>query len=179
MTIQSTLTASNLKCCIGYRPFKSEELREFRKAAKAKEQEERLAFQTFKAEIQKRGAVRLTDEQLEHLTSSYDPKNMTRAEYQAFVDNLCEYGILSEGDKDYLSYGELVPAHFLSTVMCTTTPYYAPYTDSFSSSGGNVLEWSKYLSTFESFNPDTKSYEKTRSAILFKRIQDVFDKMGV
>ena len=152
----------------------------FRAAVQAKREEQKLAFEKFKEDARKRGkSVKLTDAQLERLSASYNPKEMTRGEYQAFIDDLCEYGILDEADKDYVSYRGLIPVDFSETGCTITrrTPC-APYDSSFCSSGGNVLDWSKYLSTFERFNPDTNRFEQTRSAILFERIQKVLVKMG-
>lgn len=95
------------------------------------------------------------------------------------MDDLCGYGVLNEADKDWISYGILTPVTFLPELSCTgTAAAYKPYDSSLLSSGGNVLDWSKYLSTFEYVNPDTGVWEKTRSAILFERIQNVLAGMG-
>ena len=160
--------------------LKSECRDQFRAAVQAKREEQKLAFEKFQEDARKRGkSVKLTDAQLERLSASYNPKEMTRGEHQASIDDLCEYGILDEADKDYVSYRGLIPVDFSETGCTITrrTPC-APYDSSFCSSGGNVLDWSKYLSTFERFNPDTNRFEQTRSAILFERIQKVLVKMG-
>lgn len=159
--------------------LKSECVNRFRETVKAEEQERKAALGRYTAEVRGRGTiVRLTGGQLEHLSASYDPRNMTWEEYRAFVDDLCEYGILKEEDRNFISYKSLVPAAFFSTVQCaSTTAPYQPYTVDFWSSGGNVLDWSRYLSTFERFNPDTRSYERSASAMLFDRIRQVLVKM--
>jgi triosephosphate isomerase len=75
-----------------------------REAVQAKREEQKLAFEKFKEDARQRGKfVRLTKAQLEHLSASYDPREMTREEYQAFIDDLCEYGVLDEADKDYIT----------------------------------------------------------------------------
>ena len=75
-----------------YAVLKDECRDQFREAVQAKREEQLLAFQKFKEDARKRGtSVRLTDAQLEHLSASYDPREMTREEYQAFIDDLCEY----------------------------------------------------------------------------------------
>ncbi len=160
--------------------LKGECVSRFQEAVKAEEREWKAAFDRYSAEVRRQGtSVRLTDEQLEHLSDAYDPENMTREECRAFVDDLCRYGVLREEDKDCVSYNSLVPATFFTTVQCTTTAApFQPYTDGFWSSGGNVLDWSRYLSTFERFDPDTRSYQRTPGAILFDRIQQVLVKMG-
>lgn len=167
---------------IKYMALKEECVDQFRESMQAQEKELKAAFDQYSAEVRRRGtSVRLTDAQLEHLTASYDPGNMTREEYQAFVDDLCEYGVLNEEDKDYVSYGIMTPLTSWSGT-CSVSPRlsdpYAPYDSSFSSSGGNVLDWSKYLSTFEQYNENTGSFKRTVSAILFEKIQKVLVKMG-
>lgn len=162
-----------------YAVLKDECRGQFREAVQAKREEQLLVFQKFKEDARKRGrSVRLTDAQLERLSASYNPKKMTREEYQAFIDDLCEYGILDEADKDYISYSGLVPIDFSEPICTGTAAPYQPYSRDFGSSGGNVLDWSKYLSTFEYFNSDTNRFEPTRNAILFERIQKVLVKMG-
>lgn len=151
---------------------------QFRQAVRAKREEQQLAFQKFKEDARQRGkSVKLTDEQLEHLSASYNPREMTREEYRAFVDDLCAYGVLDEADKDYVSYSGLVPIDFSEPSCTGTTAPYQPYGVEFWSSGGDVLDWSRYLSTYEYFNPDTNRFEPTRRAILFDRIQQVLVKM--
>ena len=158
--------------------LKSECRDQFRAAVQAKREEQKLAFEKFKEDARQRGKfVRLTKAQLEHLSASYDPREMTREEYQAFIDDLCEYGVLDEADKDYISYSGLVPIDFSEPTCTGTAAPYQPYGRDFGSSGGNVLDWSRYLSTYEYFNPDANRFEPTRSAILFDRIQQVLVKM--
>lgn len=161
-----------------YGVLKDECRDQFREAVQAKREEQKLAFEKFKEDARQRGKfVRLTDAQLEHLSDSYDPREMTREEYQAFIDDLCEYGVLDEADKDYISYSGLVPIDFSEPTCTGTAAPYQPYDRYFGSSGGNVLDWSRYLSTYEYFNPDANRFEPTRSAILFDRIQQVLVKM--
>ena len=103
---------------------------------------------------------------------------MPREDYQAFIDDLIEYGVLDEADKDYISYSGLVPIDFSEPTCTITAAPYQPYSTDFWSSGGNILDWSRYLSTYEYFNSDTNRFEPTRSAVLFDRIQQVLVKMG-
>lgn len=150
---------------------------QFRQALQSGREEQKLAFAQFKEDARQRGPfVRLTKAQREHLSASYNPREMTREDYRAFVDDLCAYGVLDEADKDYISYGDLVPIACIEPCTVTEAPY-QPYTSGFWSSGGDVLDWSRYLSTYEYFNPDTNRFEKTRSAILFDRIQQVLSKL--
>lgn len=165
---------------VKYAALKEECVGQFRESMKAQEKELKASFDRYSAEVRRQGtSVRLTDEQLKHLTAAYDPENMTREEYQAFVDDLCEYGVLNEEDKDYICYSILTPLTSWSG-SCRVVPDvpYSPYDHSFSSSKGNVLDWSKYLSSFEQYNEHTRSLEKSHEAILFGRIHKVLARMG-
>lgn len=152
---------------------------QLREAVQAKREEQKLAFEQFKEDVRRRGkSVELTGEQLERLSASYNPRKMTREDYRAFVDDLCAYGVLNEADKGYISYSGLVPIDFSEPSCTITSAPCQPYSADFESSGGNVLDWSRYLSTYEYFNPDANRFEPTRRAILFDRIRQVLVKMG-
>lgn len=86
-------------------------------------------------------------------------------------------GCPGEADRDYISYSGLGPIDVSASACIVTSAPCQPYTGDFGSGGGNVLDWSRYLSTFEYFDLDTDRFEKTRSAILFDRIQQVLVKM--
>lgn len=162
-----------------YGVLKDECRDQFREAVQARREEQKLAFEKFREDARMRGtSVRLTDAQIERLSASYNPREMTWEDYRAFIDDLCAYGVLGEADKDYISYSGLVPIDFSEPACTGTSAPYQPYSRDFGSSGGNVLDWSRHLSTFEYFDLDTDRFEKTRSAILFDRIQQVLAKMG-
>lgn len=159
---------------------------EFFTALEAKREEAKAELKDFMARIKKNGTnVKLSREDLAYLSAHYDPRNMTSDEYRAFVDDLCRIGVFEEADKDYVSYTYNVGGYELSRVVWepdsiteNVSPVYDRYSSSFSSSSGNVLDWSRYLSTFEYFNTDTQSFEKTRSVILFDMMQDVLNQMA-
>ena len=161
-----------------YGVLKDECRDQFREAVQARREEQKVAFEKFKEDAGQRGKfVQLTKAQLEHLSAAYDPREMTREDYRVFIDDLCEYVVLDEADKNYISYSGLVPIDFSEPSCTITAAPYQPYGRDFGSSGGNILNWSRYLSTYEYFNPDTNRFEPTRSAILFDRIQQVLVKM--
>lgn len=70
-----------------------------------------------------------------------------------------------------------MPIDFSEPACTGTAAPYQPYSRDFWSGGGNVLDWSRHLSIFEYFDLDTDRFEKTRSDILFDRIQQVLAKM--
>ena len=131
------------------------------------------------------GKFEITREQLKTLTESFDPNDMTYREYMTFIDHLCEYGILDEGDKDYVSYNALgkdsdlvlIPLKYDIPICTWGRTRSTKYTNSFSSSGGNILDWAGYMADAETYNTQTRSYEKTRTAVLYGKIQDVLLKM--
>lgn len=131
------------------------------------------------------GKFEITREQLKTLTEAFDPNDMTYREYMTFIDHLCEYGILDEGDKDYVSYCafgkdcglELIPLKYDTPISSWGPVSRMNYTNSFSSSRGNVLDWASHLAQSVTYNTQTRSYEKTRTAILYGKIQDVLLKM--
>lgn len=125
----------------------------------------------------------LTKEQKKYLSENFDPENMSRLEYQAFVDKLCEFGVLDEADKDYVGYGvkgcglDLTPLSHVRTGASMVPAWGNPmgYTQFFSSSRGNVAGWSKYMASIMSWSEKTGSWEKGPEAILFGKIRDVLD----
>lgn len=52
----------------------------------------------------------LTDEDIKELASKYAPTNMSQKEYDSFLDDLIEKGVLEKEDLKYIEYrGDLVP----------------------------------------------------------------------
>lgn len=169
--------------------LKGEYGNKFQALMEATREEANAELKDFMSRIQSNGAnVKLSQEDLAYLSSRYNPHNMTRDEYRDFVDDLCRMGVLEEGDKAHLSCGikagewdltPIDPCAPNATITANVSPAYSRFSSSFSSSGGNVLGWADYLSTFEYFNTDSQSFEKTRSAILFGMVKNILDQMAV
>lgn len=52
----------------------------------------------------------LTQEDIKELAAKYAPDNMTQEEYDAFLDDLIEKGVMEKKDLDYIDYrGDLIP----------------------------------------------------------------------
>lgn len=126
------------------------------------------------------GDVKLTKEQKQELKDRYDPKNMTHEEYQSLIDKLCEFGVLDEDDKNHVSYGNMTPVESLEVKAAISPARENPmrYTDYFSSSNGNVLDWVKYLAGNTVWDEGTHSWQKTPESILFGKIQDVLESIS-
>lgn len=48
--------------------------------------------------------AKLTKEDIKELATSYDPKNMTQREYDSFLDELIEKGVMEREDLSYIDY---------------------------------------------------------------------------
>lgn len=129
----------------------------------------------------------LTQEQLDHLSTTYDPQKMSYAEYRSFLNDLCEYGYFAEEDKPLVSCGVgdsddlvMIPVSYQNPrcEASLTTVFTPPgYASSFPFSDGNTLAWTKYMSTFGTFNPSSGDFEKTEKALLFDKLQNVLLQM--
>lgn len=127
--------------------------------------------------------VQLTEEQKKYLSETFDPENMSKLEYQAFLDKLCEFGVLDEADKDYAGCGvkgcglDLTPLSHVRTGASMVPARGNPmgYTQFFSSSRGNVADWAKYLSGIMDWNEETNSWQKRPEAVLFGKVCDVLN----
>ncbi|NCE63417.1 hypothetical protein D1159_02195 [Pseudoflavonifractor sp. 524-17] len=122
------------------------------------------------------GTQKLTEEQKNALSEKYDPQNMTLEEYRSLLDDLCEYGILEEGDKVFVGGENLVPLA-LSGPMVQVSSYSGPVHPGLGRQGGNVIEWANYEASFRTMNVDTQKYEKTLRAVLFGRIGSVLEQL--
>lgn len=148
-------------------------------AEKAAQDEEKL--RAFMAKTREEGtSVHLTREQEDQLSAKFRPNDMSYEDYHAFVDQLCQWGVLDREDIPHVSVSPvaegLIPVDFSEPVgTLTSARTDRRFSRDFSSSGGNVLDWARYLATFEDFNPDTRAFEKTRSAILFGKIRDILE----
>lgn len=128
----------------------------------------------------------LTQEQIDHLSTAYDPKNMSCAEYHSFISDLCEYGYFAEEDKPLVSCGVycddfvLIPVSGNQKCQASLTTVSAPpgYDSSFFPlKGGDALTWTKYMSTFGTYNPSSGAFEKTEKALLFEKLQNILLQM--
>ncbi len=147
------------------------------------EQQQKKAAESLADRLKDSGTkAELTKEQKKYLSENFDPEGMSQLEYQAFIDKLCEFGVLDEADKDYVSYGVkgcslgLTPLSHVRTGATIVPAQGNPmgYTQFFPSSG-NVADWSKYMAGIMSWSERTGSWEKGPETILFGKIRDVLD----
>lgn len=158
----------------------------FNQTVKALEEQSKKNYESLTERVRASGSeVKLTEEQKQYLTESFNPKNMSRSEYQEFIDKLCEFGVLDEADKPYVSYGqagsdlELIPLSVVNgRAYLMAANGYNPkgYTNSFSSSRGNALNWASYLASIQVW--DRGSFRLKPEAVLFGRIKDVLEEIA-
>lgn len=148
------------------------------------EQQSARSYASLRERVQTGAKVDLTEDQKRDLSENFDPENMTRSGYQAFIDKLCEFGILDEADKPYVGYGvsgsnlDLTPLDSVRTGgFLSPAGEHNPmaYTNAFSSSRGNVLDWARYLSGLREMNQNTFAWERTPEAVLFGKIYSVLN----
>ena len=126
------------------------------------------------AEVKANGSVKLTDEQKAALSEKYDPTDMSRKDYVNFVDDLYEYDILEGDDRNWVQgRGDglvMVLPGAAHTFQVSGAPYQSTH---FDDCGGNVLNWAKYMSSFEYYDELLMDFAPTKSALLFGKIEDV------
>jgi len=125
-------------------------------------------------EIKVNGSVKLTDEQKAALSEKYDPTDMSREDYVSFVDDLYEYGILEGDDRNWVQGREdglvMVLPGATHTFQVSSASYQSAH---FEDCGGNVLNWAKYMASFEYYDELLMGFAPTKSALLFGKIEDV------
>lgn len=128
---------------------------------------------------------RLTKEQMEYLSSAYDPENMSYSDYLSFLDDLCKFGYFAEEDKVFVSGDAVITSSGNVMVRVSgpsvefslTTDIGSKYREEFSSSGGNVLEWTRHLSTYEKYNTTIGRFEKTDKAQLNQKLYNILSQL--
>lgn len=135
-------------------------------------------------EIHEQLSDRLTKEQMEYLSSTYDPENMSYSDYLSFLDDLCKFGYFAEEDRVHVDGDTMTVGDKTLTKVSTetfgafiTTDIGTTYSRSFSSSGGNVLDWSRHLSTYGTYNTGIGRFEQTHQAKLYGKLYDVLSQM--
>lgn len=129
------------------------------------------------------GSVHLAKDQKQKLGERYDPKNMSWADYQAFIDDLCKYGVLEEGDKKFLRCGsggspEIAYVDWSAPMCMGSIEPSSGGGTSFASWKGNALGWAKYLAGFQGWDERSQSWQKTRESILFGKVSGILNALS-
>lgn len=135
-------------------------------------------------EIREQLLSRLTKEQMEYLSSTYDPENVSYSDYLSFLDDLCKFGYFAEEDRVHVGGDAMMVGDKTLTKVSTetfgafiTTDIGTTYSRSFSSSGGNVLDWSRHLSTYGTYNAGIGRFEQTHQAKLYGKLYDILSQI--
>ncbi len=109
---------------------------------------------------------RLDDEDYDYLSSNWNPPNMSRKDYDEFLDFLQSKGIISEEDKDYAK----------GIRQCTGEPetWYSPLEPVHDFLDGNVLAFLRYES---SLIYDHETTETKHGIALSKKITSIMEEM--
>lgn len=121
--------------------------------------------------------VKLTDEQKKYLSETYNTQNMSQKDFEAFVEDLHKFGILSDKDKSILGYGDDDLRCFRT--VCSVAPHVPGRNyNTLSDCDGNVLAWTKYQSSVEHFDPQAKKFYHSSASVLFARLHSVLQQIG-
>ena len=109
---------------------------------------------------------RLEDEDYEYLSSNWNPQNMSRKQYDEFLDFLQSKGIISEEDKDY--------ARGIRHSTGEAGTWYSPLEPVHDFLDGNVFAFVRYQS---SLIYDHETTETKRGVELYKKITSIMEEM--
>lgn len=162
-----------------------------------------------KAEEEAKGVftrAELTDEDIKKLATQYDPDNMTQEEYDSFLDNLIDRGVLEKEDLNYIDYrGDRIPlgsaivvgrwdfltdgpmtnagiSHWNGNSFTWTGASWlrpnSPSVSSYRPTDANVLAWAKELSLWKPVgNPNPALDANNRRYDIFNVLADALDAM--
>ena len=134
----------------------------------------------------------LTSAQIGELAKKYDPQNMTQKEYDRFLDDLCELGVIEEADKQalghsaYQSGATSITEEELHQIKCSvmdvsdiSTPNEAAsISDRFDEANGkNALLWTLYQSSWQVIDQSTGMWTQTDESLLFSKIHSILEKI--
>ena len=122
--------------------------------------------------------VKLTEQQKQYLSAKYNAQDMSEEDFAAFVEDLYQYGLLSDRDKSILGYGEKDP--LLAWRTGDSVARYEPGKtfDSFADCNGNVLAWAKYQASIQDFDPQAKKFYRSSTALLFDRLHSILQQIS-
>ena len=130
----------------------------------------------------------LTSAQIGELASKYDPQNMTQKEYDRFLDDLCELGVIEEADKQALGHSAYqsgatpITEEELHQIKCSVMDASDISTPNEAASisgrfdevnGKNALLWTLYQSSWQVIDQSTGMWTQTDESLLFSKIHSI------
>lgn len=140
----------------------------------------------------------LTDEEWENLNQKYDPSNMTQQEYDAFLTELHDMGLLSDEDLDLLSVcqdghssctnvggihlsavsPELLGGHCITSLTNNVDfPSGQPVGFVSGKSYSNVIAMSAWEKAFQYYDQERSEWLPSRKAQAFQRLNAILQEM--
>ena len=134
----------------------------------------------------------LTSAQIGELATKYDPQNMTQKEYDRFLDDLCELGVIEEADKQVLGHSKYqsgatpITEEELHQIKCSvmdvsdiSTPNEAAsISGRFDEGNGkNALLWTLYQSSWQVIDQSTGMWTQNDEARLFSNIHSILEQI--
>lgn len=124
-----------------------------------------------------------SDEDIRRWAKEYDPENLSQEEYCSFVDELVSSGVLTDADKNYLGYSDMIRLGTLDEMIANgapgsyVTPAGAEPAESLKDAKGNARSWA---SAWKSVIPGSnfKGTFLDRRIALFKKLSDILDRMA-
>ena len=137
--------------------------------------------------------VQLKKDQLEYLTSTYNPRKMSETEYRAFIHDMVEMGVVTEDDTRFLSGVKESPGYGLISVfepggycsmriLDTGAASYFDFGDkvprSYADSNGDILAWYGFEAAWRTHDPSTQTYNRARRERVYGKVYDVLHQMA-
>lgn len=124
-----------------------------------------------------------SDEDIRRWAEEYDPENLSQEEYCSFVDELITDGVLTDSDKNYIGYSDMVCLGTLDEMIAGNasesyvTPAGAEPVESLSDAKGNARSWASAWKSV-TIGSNSKSTFLERRVALFKKLSGIFDRMA-
>lgn len=134
--------------------------------------------------------IKVTNEQINQLAEKYDPRNMTYEEYNAFIDEMIEMGVVTKEDASYITdyanrelHDWLHPGNpYLSsrTLYGSEAPYFyrgCTYPLLFPECNGDVLTMYGFQAAYHTTDPETGTVYRGRTERTYGKIYQVLQRM--
>ena len=149
-------------------------------------EQERSAYAADLAASKKESnTVKLPPDKVNELASKYNPRQMSRDEFKAFLREMVDLGVIKEDD--YNLMGEGYAPLYSPVDVCSLrsgnlydSPYYVPGRGmpmNYDQSGGDILAWFSMESVFHSYDPYTHTKYLGNRDRSFGRVYCVLEQM--
>jgi len=127
-------------------------------------------------------SVELTQEQHDILAAKYDCKNMTEEEYNQFLDDISEMGLIDPADKILAGYSGgylkgLTPLFSFAPRASVTSVDDFAETVSCYGVRSDRLEWARFQSTFQTWDSAIASFQSDEQSKMFRIIFNILDQI--